>query len=112
MVNNMKYNKSKIMKRAWELKKENGITMSKALKSAWAEAKGTVVEFKNNMRIVVNGVFYVLKRWTKTGHDRVYVNDGTRKGCGYVDIANREDHTTFWIENKELVDTILNMKFA
>ena len=37
----MKYNKSKIMKKAWELRKENGIAMSEALKLAWAEAKGT-----------------------------------------------------------------------
>lgn len=108
----MKYNKSKIMKKAWELRKENGIAMSEALKLAWAEAKGTLVEFKNNMKIVVDGVFYVLKRWTKAGHDRVYVNDGTRKGCGYIDIANREDCTTFWNGNKELVDAVLNMKFA
>lgn len=36
----MKYNKSNIMKRAWELVKKLVITISEGLKRAWAEAKG------------------------------------------------------------------------
>ena len=34
-----KYNLSKIMKRAWELVKRAGITISAGLKKAWDEAK-------------------------------------------------------------------------
>lgn len=35
-----KYNLSKIMKRAWELVKKVGLTISKALKKSWREEKG------------------------------------------------------------------------
>ena len=35
-----KYNLSKIMKRAWELVKTAGMTISSGLKKAWEEAKG------------------------------------------------------------------------
>lgn len=37
----MKYNKAKIMKRAWELKKITNDIFSLCLKAAWAEAKNT-----------------------------------------------------------------------
>lgn len=37
-----KYNLSKIMKRAWELVKNFGATISKGLKKAWQEAKRTL----------------------------------------------------------------------
>lgn len=37
----MKYNMSKIMRRAWELVKKMGMTISEGLKKAWKEAKGT-----------------------------------------------------------------------
>lgn len=35
----MKYNKSEIMKAAWNLVKTAGMTISAALKAAWASAK-------------------------------------------------------------------------
>lgn len=35
----MKYNKSEIMKRAWEIRRKTGCNMSDALKKAWARAK-------------------------------------------------------------------------
>lgn len=38
----MKYNLSKIMKRAWELIKKAGMTLSSGLKKAWKEAKEVV----------------------------------------------------------------------
>ena len=34
-----KYNLSKIMKRAWELVKKMGLSISEGLKKAWREAK-------------------------------------------------------------------------
>lgn len=43
----MKYNMSKIMRRAWELVKKMGMTISEGLKKAWKEAKGMAVEMKN-----------------------------------------------------------------
>nr|DAZ13282.1 MAG TPA: hypothetical protein [Caudoviricetes sp.] len=39
-----KYNLSKIMKRAWELVKSFGITISDGLKKAWKEVKGMKIE--------------------------------------------------------------------
>ena len=41
------YNLSKIMKRAWALVKEAGMTISSALKKAWKEAKNMASEIKN-----------------------------------------------------------------
>ena len=35
----MKYNRSKIMRRAWEIKRSENVSISEALKAAWAEAK-------------------------------------------------------------------------
>lgn len=81
----MKYNKSEIMKKAWELVKKAAMTMSAALKQAWAEAK-SIIKFENNMTVEVDGYERELTRWTKGGHDRVYINGGSRKGDGYVNL--------------------------
>lgn len=40
----MRYNLSNIMKRAWQLVKANGETISAGLKKAWAEAKAQIKE--------------------------------------------------------------------
>lgn len=42
-----KYNLSKIMKRAWELVKKAGMSISAGLKKAWKEAKEMKEEIKN-----------------------------------------------------------------
>lgn len=42
-----KYNLSNIMKRAWELVKKAGMTISSGLKKAWEEAKKMKEEVKN-----------------------------------------------------------------
>lgn len=42
-----KYDLSKIMKRAWALVKEAGMTISSALKKAWKEAQKMAEEIKN-----------------------------------------------------------------
>lgn len=42
-----KYNLSKIMKRAWEMVKKAGRTISSALKQAWKEAKDMANTIKN-----------------------------------------------------------------
>ena len=42
-----KYNLSRIMKRAWELVKKAGATISAALKEAWKEAKNMAEKIEN-----------------------------------------------------------------
>lgn len=68
----MKYNKSEIMRNAWEIRRNANVSMSVALKSAWALAKAvktaeTVAESIDwNTRVKVND-------WVKGGHNRTYV---------------------------------------
>lgn len=92
----MKYNKSEIMKNAWNLKKNyKKLTFSECLKRSWEKAKieyqNTLVPtvFTNNMEITVDGYTRTLTRWTKYGYDRVYINGGSRQGDGFVDIKNK-----------------------
>lgn len=94
-----KYNLSKIMKRAWEMRKSysaRALTFGQCLKRAWNEAKmeyqNTLVPktFKNGMEITVDGHTRTLSRWSKGGYDRVYINGGSKKGDGYVDLNSRK----------------------
>lgn len=65
-----KYNKSMIMKRAWEIKKEDDRNVfSACLKMAWAEAKATPAADR-----IAELEALGFKRWTKGGHDRLYIN--------------------------------------
>ena len=72
----MKYNLSKIMKRAWELKKVTDDIFSVCLKKSWAEAKRPVYLTGEALyeRLVEMGA----SRWQKGGRDRIYLN-----GLGY-----------------------------
>ena len=91
----MKYNKSEIMKRAWELKRIlRNRTFGVCLSRAWNEAKQEAEEkaydgkkFENGMQITMLGVTRTLNRWTKNGHDRVYINYD-RKNDGYIDLVS------------------------
>lgn len=66
-----KYNLSNIMKRAWEIKKENSRNVFGAcLKMAWAEAKAVAPAIDRIAELEALG----FKRWTKGGHDRMYIN--------------------------------------
>lgn len=109
-----KYNKSEIMKRAWELVKKVGMTISSGLKKAWEEAKKMAekVKFKNHMEITVDGYTRELVRWTKGDHDRVYINGGSRQGDGFVDIktgfTNLRGNLSY---QKKMVEMILAMEF-
>lgn len=76
----MKYNKSEIFKNAWAMVKEAGMTLSAALKNAWAIAKGTLKEqmFKKMEMLVsiATPVFnykVVAKDWVKYGKNRTYL---------------------------------------
>lgn len=108
----MKYNKSNIMIRAWELVKKAAMTMSAALKQAWAEAK-SIIKFENNMTVYADGYERELVRWTKYGNDRIYINGGSRKGDGYVDLktgrAVLNGKLTYQVKIAEM---ILNMDFG
>lgn len=93
----MKYNLSKIMKRAWEMKRMyRQLSFSQCLKRAWSEAKAEYQNslapavFENGMEITIDGFTRTLSRWTKDGHDRVYINGGSKKGDGYVDLRSRK----------------------
>ena len=53
-----KYNLSKIMKRAWELVKKAGMTISSGLKKAWKEAKNQMEEILK-FRVYKDEIFTV-----------------------------------------------------
>lgn len=94
----MKYNLSNIMKRAWEMKKSyscRSLNFAQCLKKAWDEAK---IEYQNSlvakvftdgMEITVDGYTRTLSRWIKGNYDRVYINGGSRKGDGFVDLKSK-----------------------
>ena len=58
-----KYNLSNIMKRAWELVKKLGMTISSGLKKAWEEAKemkkNLVEELKANLESMTYGDYHI-----------------------------------------------------
>lgn len=66
------YNKSNIMRNAWNIKKTAGVSMSVALKSAWAlekamiQAEKIAEDINWNTKVRVND-------WVKNGHNRTYV---------------------------------------
>lgn len=64
-----KYNLSAIMKRAWELVKKEGKTISAGLVQAWAEAKQP-----SKAEIIKKLEDLGASRWTKYGKDRMYFN--------------------------------------
>ena len=76
-----KYNLSKIMKRAWELVRKSGMTISSALKKAWKEAKSMREQLIERLNEIVceknshdNGYHYeaVVKDWENYGKSRTY----------------------------------------
>lgn len=104
-----KYNLIKIMKRAWELVKKLGLSISEGLKKAWKEAKNTMEntidtlkanleEMAYNCKYINLGVDRVVtvKLWEKGDRKRTYLNincytsNRRYKGqykAGYVDMV-------------------------
>lgn len=97
-----KYNLSNIMKRAWELVRKSGVTISFGLKKAWEEAKHTMIKFKNTVKVAIvdeNGIsnvncgtdnddesnYLVFRMWEKYGRKRVYANNYKNNSVGYID---------------------------
>ena len=64
-----KYNLSTIMKRAWELVKKAGMTISAGLKKAWKEAKNMTKALEDFL--MENGG----KRWIKKNEDGSVAQD-------------------------------------
>lgn len=93
----MKYNLSAIMKRAWELVKKMGLTISEGLKNAWKEAKAMAEkkEFNGFVKLVIAGrehcsdddasKFLTFKKWEKNDVTRIYVNDYKRRTIGFIE---------------------------
>lgn len=115
------YNKSEIMTKAWEMFKSysaRALTFGECLKRVWANAKQAVanaaligIKFVDGMDITVNGYTRELRRWTKNGHDRVYVNGGSRKGDGYVDLKTGYVHMGSLSYQTKIAEIILAMEF-
>lgn len=98
-----KYNLSNIMKRAWSLVNGLEMTLSEALKKAWAEAKALVekITFEKFAKVLIpNRIDYwesesnylTFKLWKKGGYSRIYINDYKGRTCGYIDAKTKELH--------------------
>lgn len=104
-----KYNLSNIMKRAWELVKKVGMTISTGLKKSWAEAKmaeetmreKVVAQIKDLISCATDVFEYSISEnaWEKYGKSRTYFKViETRKNskhyasydCGYIDNKTEE----------------------
>lgn len=120
----MKYSMRKIMSRAWEIKKLfANRAFAACLRQSWKEAKAeaqnaayTGAAFINGMEITIDGYTTTLNRWTKnTGDrvlDRIYVNDGTKKGLGYIDLTDMTAHIRGgYAYHENLANAIMSMVF-
>ena len=84
----MKYNRSDIMKAAWKMIREQGMTRSAALRLAWAQAKAEKEGKSMKESVIKKLVEMGATRWTKGEHDRLYLNNAAHKLIGFeiVDI--------------------------
>lgn len=101
-----KYNLSEIMKRAWELVKTAGMTISSGLKKAWEEAKSLKEQLISRMEKLIemdkaDGWNYEIgvRDWENYGKNRTYLSifrarDNSRNNskfdCGYIDNISGE----------------------
>ena len=69
----MKYDLSKLMKKAWELIRA-GLTRSAALTTAWNLAKAEINRVLSTEEKIEKLIKAGAKRWTKNGMDRLYIN--------------------------------------
>ena len=122
----MKYDLSKIMKAAWEMHRSysaRSLTFGECLKRAWAKAKEAMADaaetarvsgkkFVDGMEITFDGYTAILRRWTKGGHDRIYLNaTAGRKNYGYVDLNTKADRTINVCWSRKMASAILAMVF-
>ncbi|HIS31137.1 MAG TPA: hypothetical protein IAB44_06275 [Candidatus Limivivens intestinipullorum] len=117
-----KYNLSKIMKRAWELVKSAGMTISSGLKKAWEEAKRIMekIKFERTAKVakIVNGKqsmyvgteydsdsnYFTFNLWERGNMRRIYINDYRRRSVGYIDINNNNALVTEYSKG-EVIET-------
>lgn len=92
----MKINRKDIMRNAWNIRRADGVSMSIALKAAWAIAKAEIAA-EDHLTDYCGHAKVVTNKWRKGGHARTYIevrhytNAWKRKRTtqiGYV------DHTT------------------
>lgn len=101
-----KFNLSEIMKRAWEIVKRLGVTISVALKESWRIAKEAMnkIKFVGTAKVAkiekgeVNPYigtendsesnYFTFNLWEKGNHKRIYINDYKRRPMGYIDVKN------------------------
>lgn len=121
----MKYNMSKIMKAAWEMKRSyycRSLTFGECLRRAWAEAKAAAADaaefarvagkkFVDGMTVTFEGYTATLRRWTKGNQDRIYLNAEGRKNYGYVDLKENADLTINVCWSRKMAAAILSMEF-
>lgn len=117
-----KYNLSKIMRRAWELVKKIGMTISSGLKKAWEEAKNMDKEkFKKSAKILKPGydencctdsAYLYFSLWEKYGKSRVYINDYKQRTLAYIDKATKQitEYDLCGVSRKEY-DAVVNTFF-
>lgn len=113
-----KYNLSNIMKRAWELVKEFGMTISEGLKKAWSEAKAASEKIAFNgyakLEKIENGevnnygedcCYLTFKLWESNGKKRIYVNDYKRRSLAYIDCNHNNRIVTDYSSRSAAVET-------
>lgn len=112
-----KYNLSNIMKKAWELVKKAGMTISSGLKKAWKEAKNTGKKIKMNVcrneyftvdtvTGKITGKTYNAKEWIKRNFDAKWNKE---EKCWEADPATIEEelkneryYKIYIVEEKEV----------
>lgn len=98
-----KYNLSKIMKRAWELVKKAGVSISGALKKAWKEAKGITMKGTEKQ---VKWASDIKKEMTEALSE--YIQQLREKGRltraeryeSFLEKLNEVDEAKFFIDNR------------
>lgn len=104
----MKYNLSVIMKRAWDLVKNAGFTISAGLKMAWAEAKSTEDSLRDK---VVEQLEYLISRADKVFNYRVRENVWEKYGRSrtYFEIVKTRNHSKHYSTyNFGFIDNVTN----
>lgn len=116
-----KYNLSNIMKRAWELVKKAGMTISSGLKKAWEEVKTVKEKFEKKAKILKPGydetrcsdsAYLYFSLWEKYGKSRIYINDYKQRTLAYIDKTTKEitEYDLCGVSRKEY-DAVVNTFF-
>ena len=115
---------SKVMKKAWEIKKEDRRNIfSVCLKMAWAIIKNGAEDVKEkfegfakltgevfaNCKYVGEGNAFSFSKWEKYGKKRIYMNDHKGKGCGYIDVNNNSMSYMGYAIYKEAMEVFMNL---